>query len=71
MEANEIAWNNELGTGKVRCLFCKRWVQIAELGLNDLEGLQEAPCPHCGDTGAALREKQEEVKRALEGRGVN
>ena len=58
-------------SGRVKCLFCRRWTKLAELELKSADDLQEAPCPHCGDTGEALRQEQCEVKRALEERGYN
>ena len=52
--------------GRVQCASCRRWFPVAEL-----DDLRDAPCPGCGDTGQALRQRAQAIERALENRPPN
>ena len=51
---------------RLRCLFCKHWGRFEDLKPLNQDSLEQAPCPHCGDTGEELWATELEAKRAYE-----
>ena len=63
IEAETIKREDSPGNCRFRCYFCKKWVAFDVI--TDVRRRQEIPCPHCGETGKELREKEKKVLQAL------